>query len=55
MCKEMPIIRVSRVVDPKRIMEKMERRGGGEAHGVADPKNIIGDNSNNIMIIIIIN
>jgi hypothetical protein len=39
MCKEMPVIRVNKVVDPKRIIgKKMEGRGGGEAKGVADPK-----------------
>jgi hypothetical protein len=32
----MPVIPVSRVVDPKRIMEKMEGQRGGEAQGVAD-------------------
>jgi hypothetical protein len=37
MCKEMPVIPVNRVVDPKRIMGKMEGRGGEEAQGVADP------------------
>jgi hypothetical protein len=38
MCKEMPVIPVGRGVDPKRIMEKIEGRGGGEAQGVADPQ-----------------
>jgi hypothetical protein len=38
MCKELPIILVNKVVDPKRIIRKMEGRGGGEAQGVADPK-----------------
>jgi hypothetical protein len=38
MCKEMPIIPVSMVVDPKRIISKMEGQGGGEAQGVADPQ-----------------
>jgi hypothetical protein len=38
MCKEMPVIPVNRVVDKKRIIEKMEDRGGGEAQGVADPQ-----------------
>jgi hypothetical protein len=38
MCKEMPVIPVNRVVDPKRIIRKMEGRGGVEAQGVADPK-----------------
>jgi hypothetical protein len=37
MCKEMPVIQVNRVVDVKRIIGKMEGRGGGEAQGVADP------------------
>jgi hypothetical protein len=37
MCKEMPVIPVNRVVDPKRIIGKMEGRGGAEAQGVADP------------------
>jgi hypothetical protein len=36
MCKEMPVIPVNRVVDPKRIIGK-KGRGGGEAQGVADP------------------
>jgi hypothetical protein len=40
MCKEMPVIPVDRVADKKRIIRKMEGRGGGEAQGVADPKNI---------------
>jgi hypothetical protein len=35
MCKEMPVIPVDRVVDKKRIIQKMEGRGG-EAQGVAD-------------------
>jgi hypothetical protein len=36
MCKEMPVIPVSKVVDPpaKKIIENMEGRGGGEAQGV---------------------
>jgi hypothetical protein len=34
MRKELPVIPVNKVVDPK----KMEGRGGGEAQGVADPK-----------------
>jgi hypothetical protein len=38
MCKELPVILVNKVVDPKRIIEKMEGRGGGDAQGVADPK-----------------
>jgi hypothetical protein len=33
----MPVIPVYRVVGPKRIIRKMEGRGGGEAQGVADP------------------
>jgi hypothetical protein len=37
MYKEMPVILVNRVVDKKGIVGKMEGRGGGEAHGVADP------------------
>jgi hypothetical protein len=36
MCKEMPAIPVNRVVDPNRIIGKMEGRGGGEAQGVND-------------------
>jgi hypothetical protein len=39
MCKEMPVIPVSKVVDPKKNSEKIEGRGRGEALGVADPKN----------------
>jgi hypothetical protein len=31
MCKEMPVIPVNKAVDPKRIIEKMEGRGGGKA------------------------
>jgi hypothetical protein len=39
MCKELPVIPVDKVVDPKRIIrKKMEGLGGGEAQGVADPK-----------------
>jgi hypothetical protein len=38
MCKETPLIPVYKVVDRKRIIGKMEGRGGGEAQGVADPK-----------------
>jgi hypothetical protein len=37
MCKEMPVIPVNRLVDPKRIIGKMEGWGGGEAQGTADP------------------
>jgi hypothetical protein len=33
----MPVILVNRVVDNKRIIEKIEGQGGGEAQGVADP------------------
>jgi hypothetical protein len=29
---------VNRVVDPKRIIEKMEGQGGGEAQGAAEQK-----------------
>jgi hypothetical protein len=36
MCKELPVILVNMVVDPKRIIGKMEGQGG-EAQGVADP------------------
>jgi hypothetical protein len=37
MCKERPVIPVNKVVDLKRIIGKMEGRGGGgEAQGVAD-------------------
>jgi hypothetical protein len=35
----MPVIPVNRVEDKKRIIGKMEGQGGGEAQGVADPKN----------------
>jgi hypothetical protein len=38
MCKELQVILVNKVVDPKRIIGKMEGRGGGEAQGVADQK-----------------
>jgi hypothetical protein len=37
MCKEMPVIPVNRLVDKKRIIRKMDGRGGGEAQGVNDP------------------
>jgi hypothetical protein len=40
MCKEMTVIPVNKVVDPKRIIEKMEVRGGGEVQGVADPQKV---------------
>jgi hypothetical protein len=33
----MAVILVNRVMDKKRIIRKMEGRGGGEAQGVADP------------------
>jgi hypothetical protein len=36
----MQVVPVNRVVDKKRIMRKMERRGGGEAQGVTDPKKV---------------
>jgi hypothetical protein len=39
MCKELPVITVNKVVDQKELSEKMEGQGGGEAQGVADPKN----------------
>jgi hypothetical protein len=38
MSKEIPVIPVNKVVDPKRIIGKMVGLGGGEAQGVADPK-----------------
>jgi hypothetical protein len=38
MCEEMPVIPVDKVVDPKRIIVKIEGRGGGEAQGIADQK-----------------
>jgi hypothetical protein len=38
MCKELPVIPVNSVMDPKRIIGKMEVQGGGKAQGVADPK-----------------
>jgi hypothetical protein len=41
MCKEMPVIPVVRVMEKKRIIAKMEGRGGQEAHWVADPKKIV--------------
>jgi hypothetical protein len=34
----MPVIPVNNVVNLKRLIGKMEGRGGGEAQGVADPK-----------------
>jgi hypothetical protein len=36
MCKELSVILVNKVVDPKRIIGKIEGRGGGEAQGVGD-------------------
>jgi hypothetical protein len=36
MCKEMPVIPVNKVVDPKRIIKKLEGQGGGEAQGVTE-------------------
>jgi hypothetical protein len=39
-CKEMPVIPVNKVVDPKRIIRKNDGWGGGEAQGVADPKKL---------------
>jgi hypothetical protein len=41
MCKELPVILVNKVVDPKRIIGKMEGQGGGEAQGVTDPKKLV--------------
>jgi hypothetical protein len=38
MCKEVSVILVNRAVDKKIIIGKMEGRGGGEAQGVAGPK-----------------
>jgi hypothetical protein len=38
MCKEMPVIPINKVVDPKKYSEKMEGQGGGETQGVGDPK-----------------
>jgi hypothetical protein len=37
MCKELPVILVKKVVDPKIIIGKMEGQGGGDPQGVADP------------------
>jgi hypothetical protein len=34
----MPVISVNRVVDPKRIIRKMEGQGGGKAQRVVDKK-----------------
>jgi hypothetical protein len=36
----MLVIPFNNVVDMKRIIEKTEGQGGGEAQGVADPKNL---------------
>jgi hypothetical protein len=46
MCKEMPVIPVNKVLDPKKNNGgKMEGREGGEAQGVADPpKNYVRQN-----------
>jgi hypothetical protein len=41
MCKEMPVIPVNKVVDPKRIIRKMESQGGEETQGVDDQKKLI--------------
>jgi hypothetical protein len=38
MCKEMLAIPCNWVVDPKRIIRKIEGQGGREAQGVADPQ-----------------
>jgi hypothetical protein len=35
MHKEMPVIQVNKVVNPKRMLRRIEGRGGGEAQGVA--------------------
>jgi hypothetical protein len=45
MCKEMPVIPVNKVVDQKNNWKKMEGRGGGEAQGVADLKNLISEDT----------
>jgi hypothetical protein len=37
----MPVISVNKAVDPKRIIGKKEGQRGGEAQGVADPKEAI--------------
>jgi hypothetical protein len=42
MCKELPVILVNRAVDKKRIIAKIEGRGGGEAQGIADQKTTTG-------------
>jgi hypothetical protein len=41
MCKEMPGIPAIRVVETKRMIGKMEGRGGREALGVADKKTMV--------------
>jgi hypothetical protein len=41
----MPVIPVTRVVDKKRIIGKIEGQGGGETQGVADPKKEINASS----------
>jgi hypothetical protein len=41
MCKELQVIPVNMVVDPKRIIGKMEGQGGGKAQGVADQKKYV--------------
>jgi hypothetical protein len=38
MCKEMPVNLVNRVVDTKRIIGKMESRGGGRHKGLLTQK-----------------
>jgi hypothetical protein len=43
----MPVIPVNKVVDPKRIIGKMEGQGGGEAHGVADQKKLVTESEIN--------
>jgi hypothetical protein len=42
-CKEMLVIPVNRAVVSKRIVGKMEGRGGGDAPRVADPKKLCFD------------
>jgi hypothetical protein len=41
MCKEMPVIPVNRVVDPKSIIGKMEGWWGEEAQGVNGPPKMV--------------
>jgi hypothetical protein len=48
----MPVIPVNKEVDPKRIIGKMEGRGGGEAQGVADQKKLVGENSPNLVTLV---